>query len=182
MNKWLNQKWVKIVDFGPIMVICDFLWLYPCWSRNDKIRYIFLLKIQITFIMLQAKLWNYLYINLFICLFISRLSCILNFNWCLIYQHFYFDKATKKFTIFLWIFKIFWKSKVLIIHKPWGVSTLCRGQITNNYLQGLVPWKHDNGKTRIFRWLGRENEKNVGRKRNCCGWRGVASKVKSFQI
>ena len=26
------------------------------------------------------------------------------------------------------------------------------------------------GSTRILRWLGRENEENVARMRNCCGW------------
>ena len=26
------------------------------------------------------------------------------------------------------------------------------------------------GRTRILRWLGQENEKNVARTKNCCGW------------
>jgi len=30
-------------------------------------------------------------------------------------------------------------------------------------------WKHNNRKTKIPRWLGRENGKNVARTRNCCG-------------
>ena len=38
-------------------------------------------------------------------------------------------------------------------------------------LSPLGPSKQNNiGRTRISRWLGRENKENVARTKNCCGW------------
>ena len=46
------------------------------------------------------------------------------------------------------------------------------GPILKNefYLGELDTLKDNIGRTRISRWLGRENEENVARTRNCCGW------------
>ena len=45
------------------------------------------------------------------------------------------------------------------------------GPILKNelYLGELDTLKDNIGRTRISRWLGRENEENVARTRNCCG-------------
>ena len=42
--------------------------------------------------------------------------------------------------------------------------------VKNIYLQESETLKHINWRTRISRWCERENEENVARTRNCCGW------------
>ena len=38
------------------------------------------------------------------------------------------------------------------------------------FFGGLDTLKNNIGRTKISRWLGRENEENLARNRNCCGW------------
>ena len=42
----------------------------------------------------------------------------------------------------------------------------------DRFLKNILIFKEKNTfeRTRISRWLGRENEENVARIRNCCGW------------
>ena len=47
---------------------------------------------------------------------------------------------------------------------------LCDPILKNCFIWEVETLKKNNiGRTRILRWVGRENEENVARTRNCCG-------------
>ena len=58
-------------------------------------------------------------------------------------------------------FAIYFKSRRLAIVEAEEIVLSSR---IGNFLS------QNNRRTRIPRWLGRENEENVARTRNCCGW------------